>query len=268
MAKLNTNSNVYTIVYASVMVIIVAFLLAFVASSLKATQDANVERDIKGQILSSVNLRGEADVDAKYAEVITKNADGTFTANINGEEKLIVPLKGAGLWGPIWGYISVNKDGETVYGAFFNHEGETAGLGARIVEEWFQTGFNGKKIFKDNEVALGVYKAGKAPSGLSADYVVDAVTGATLTSDGVRNMIQKAIAQYADAIAAFKGGESKTCCGKGQCEMADSCATDSCANCASCDKANCASNEDCASCEKCASKKECGSCCESDNTNK
>jgi Na+-transporting NADH:ubiquinone oxidoreductase subunit C len=266
MAKLNTNSNVYTIVYASVMVIIVAFLLAFVASSLKETQDANVARDVKGQILSSVNLRGEADVDGKYAEVITENENGTFTANINGEEKLIVPLKGAGLWGPIWGYISVNKDGETVYGAFFNHEGETAGLGARIVEEWFQTGFNGKKIFKDNEVALGVYKAGKAPSNLSADYVVDAVTGATLTSDGVRNMLQKCIAQYADAIKAFKGGESKSCdakpcCGEGQCEMADSCCADSCADCAS-------SCDECDKCGACKAEKECGACCESDNTNK
>ncbi|MCR5313644.1 MAG: FMN-binding protein [Bacteroidaceae bacterium] len=260
---MNTNSNVYTIVYASVMVIIVAFLLAFVASSLKETQDANVARDVKGQILSSVNLRGEADVDGKYAEVITENENGTFTANINGEEKLIVPLKGAGLWGPIWGYISVNKDGETVYGAFFNHEGETAGLGARIVEEWFQTGFNGKKIFKDNEVALGVYKAGKAPSNLSADYVVDAVTGATLTSDGVRNMIQKCIAQYADAINAFKGGESKSCnakpcCGEEQCEKADSCCVDSCADCAS----------SCDECGACKAEKECGACCESDKTNK
>lgn len=204
MAKLNTNSNAYTIIYACVMVIIVAFLLAFVASSLKATQEANVARDVKGQILSSVNLRGVEDVDAKYAEVITENADGTFTANIDGEEKLIVPLKGAGLWGPLWGYISVNKDGETVYGAFFNHEGETAGLGARIVEEWFQTSFNGKHIFSNGEVALGVYKAGKAPATLSTDYYVDAVTGATLTSNGVNDMIQSCIAEYADAIESFK----------------------------------------------------------------
>lgn len=204
MAKLNTNSNAYTIIYASVMVIIVAFLLAFVASSLKGIQDANVARDTKGQILSSVNLRGVEDVDAKYAEVITENTDGTWTANIDGEQKLIIPLKGAGLWGPLWGYISVNKDGETVYGAFFNHEGETAGLGARIVEDWFQLLFNGKKIFNEGEVALGVYKAGKAPATLSTDYYVDAVTGATLTSNGVNDMIQSCLNEYKSAIDSFK----------------------------------------------------------------
>ncbi|MBQ0046986.1 MAG: FMN-binding protein [Prevotellaceae bacterium] len=201
---MNTNSNAYTIIYASVMVIIVAFLLAFVASSLKGIQDANVARDTKGQILSSVNLRGVEDVDAKYAEVITENTDGTWTANIDGEQKLIIPLKGAGLWGPLWGYISVNKDGETVYGAFFNHEGETAGLGARIVEDWFQLLFNGKKIFNEGEVALGVYKAGKAPATLSTDYYVDAVTGATLTSNGVNDMIQSCLKEYKSAIESFK----------------------------------------------------------------
>ncbi|MBQ0023192.1 MAG: FMN-binding protein [Prevotellaceae bacterium] len=201
---MNTNSNAYTIIYASVMVIIVAFLLAFVASSLKDIQDANVARDTKGQILSSVNLRGVEDVDAKYAEVIAENEDGTFTATIEGEQKLIIPLKGAGLWGPLWGYISVNKDGETVYGAFFNHEGETAGLGARIVEDWFQTLFNGKKIFDNGAVALGVYKAGKAPATLSSDYYVDAVTGATLTSNGVNDMIQQCLTENKDAIEAFK----------------------------------------------------------------
>jgi len=201
---LDTNSNAYTIIYACVMVVIVAFLLAFVASSLKGIQDANVARDTKGQILSSVNLRGEADVDGKYAQVITENENGTFTADIDGEKKLIVPLKGAGLWGPLWGYISINKDGETVYGAFFNHEGETAGLGARIVEDWFQELFNGKKIFNEGEVALGVYKSGKAPAGLSSDYYVDAVTGATLTSNGVNDMIQKCLADNKAAIESFK----------------------------------------------------------------
>lgn len=206
MAKLNTNSNAYTIIYASVMVIIVAFLLAFVASSLKETQEANVARDVKGQILASVNergLEGEA-VDAKYTEIITENEDGTFTANTKDGEKLIISLRGAGLWGPIWGYISVNNDGETVYGAFFNHEGETAGLGARIVEEWFQELFIGKKIYNNGEVALGVYKAGKAPATVPADCYVDAVTGATLTSNGVHDMIQACLKDKAEAIANFK----------------------------------------------------------------
>lgn len=236
------------------MVIIVAFLLAFVASALKPVQDANVERDVKGQILSSVNLRGVEDVDAKYAEVIVKNEDGTFTANTEDGEKLIIPLKGAGLWGPLWGYISVNKDGQTVYGAFFNHEGETAGLGARIVEEWFQTSFNGKTIFAGGEVALGVYKAGKAPASLSSDCYVDAVTGATLTSNGVHDMLQACIGQYKDAIVAFAGGAptaapaaKQCCCGDCQCDPCCCATGEGCKGECNCDPCQCA---DC-KCGKC-----------------
>jgi len=206
MAKLNTNSNAYTLIYASVLVIIVAFLLAFVASALKPTQDANVALDTKKQILSALNIRDCADPDAKYNEVITEGQldSPVLRANVDGEEKLVVAVKGAGLWGPLWGWVSINKDGQTVYGTFFNHESETAGLGARIKEQWFQDGFQGKQIFQDGKVALGVYKQGKAPSTLPADYYVDAVTGATLTSNGVNDMIQKCLTDNQGAIEAFK----------------------------------------------------------------
>ncbi len=189
------------------MVIIVAFLLAFVASSLKPTQDKNVALDTKKQVLASLNIRDCADVESEYAKVLgdqDQNAE-TLTANVDGEEKLVIKVKGAGLWGPIWGWISINKDGETVYGTYFNHEGETAGLGARITEQWFQDEFQGKKIFEGDNVALGVYKSGKAPAGLSTeDYVVDAVTGATLTSNGVNDMIQQGLSSKKDAIESFK----------------------------------------------------------------
>ncbi len=207
MAKMNTNSNAYTIIYASVMVIIVAFLLAFVASSLKPIQDKNVALDTKKQVLASLNIRDCADVESTYAEVLGNQDQNEeiLNANVNGEEKLVIKVKGAGLWGPIWGWISVNKDGETVYGTYFNHEGETAGLGARITEQWFQDGFQGKKIFENGDVALGVYKSGKAPAGLSVeDHVVDAITGATLTSNGVNDMIQQGLSSKKDAIESFK----------------------------------------------------------------
>ncbi|MBQ9640169.1 MAG: FMN-binding protein [Bacteroidaceae bacterium] len=206
---MNTNSNAYTIIYASVLVIIVAFLLAFVASALRPTQDANVALDTKKQILSALNIRdlSNAEAEAKYSEVITSGElnSPTLTANVDGEEKLIVAVKGAGLWGPLWGWVSINKDGQTVYGTFFNHESETAGLGARIKEQWFQDEFQGKKIYgADGNVALGVYKKGKAPATLSADNYVDAVTGATLTSNGVNDMIQKCLTDNQGAIEAFK----------------------------------------------------------------
>ena len=208
MAKLNTNSNVYTIVYACILVIIVAFLLAFVASALKPTQDANVALDTKKQILASLNIRNvdNASSEVIYDEVITSGElnSPTLTANVDGEEKLIVAMKGAGLWGGLWGWISINKDGQTVYGSFFNHESETAGLGARITEQWFQDSFKGKIIFDaQGNAILGVYKKGKAPATLSADSYVDAVTGATLTSNGVSDMIQKCFTENKAAIDAF-----------------------------------------------------------------
>lgn len=206
MAKLNTNSNAYTIIYASVLVVIVAFLLAFVASALKETQDKNVALDTKKQILSALNLRDCADPEAEWAKVLGEQSQDAevLEANIDGEQKLVVKVKGAGLWGPIWGWVAIDKDGETVYGTFFNHEGETAGLGALIKENKFQDSFKGKKIFADGNVALGVYKSGKAPATLSTDNYVDAVTGATLTSNGVNDMLQAGLAEKQAEIEAFK----------------------------------------------------------------
>jgi len=211
MAKLNTNGNVYTIVYAAVMVIIVAFLLAFVASALKETQDKNVALDTKKQILAALNIRDCEDADAKYNEVVAPgdlNRD-TLTAVVDGQEKLIVKVKGAGLWGGIWGWVSINKDGKTVFGTFFNHESETAGLGARIKDDQsFQDAFQNKQIFDESgNVALSVLKKGKEGN-LSKEYVVEAVTGATLTSNGVNDMIQAGLKKYADVIKAFAGGET------------------------------------------------------------
>ncbi|MBQ7686796.1 MAG: FMN-binding protein [Bacteroidaceae bacterium] len=208
---MNTNGNVYTIVYAAVMVIIVAFLLAFVASALKETQDKNVALDTKKQILAALNIRDCEDADAKYNEVVAPgdlNRD-TLTAVVDGQEKLIVRVKGAGLWGGIWGWVSINKDGKTVFGTFFNHESETAGLGARIKDDQsFQDAFQNKQIFDaDGNVALSVLKKGKEGN-LSQEYVVEAVTGATLTSNGVNDMIQAGQKKYADVIKAFAGGET------------------------------------------------------------
>ncbi|MBQ8737082.1 MAG: FMN-binding protein [Bacteroidaceae bacterium] len=234
MAKLNTNSNVYTIVYASVMVIIVAFLLAFVASALKEKQDANVAIDKKSQILASLNIRNVAteNVEAEYSKIVIADPiygatvdmiaekDGFKVANkdikadnrplyvceVEGTTKYVVPVKGAGLWGGISGYIALNDDCETVYGTYFTHESETAGLGARITEEWFQTSFNGKKIFaNDNqeEVMLSVVKKGKEGT-LSKENFVDGVTGATLTCNGVDVMIKDGIKLYIDVIKSLK----------------------------------------------------------------
>jgi len=190
--KLNTNSNAYIIIYSAVLVVIVAFLLAFVYQALKPMQDANVALDVKKQILYSLNIRDldGAEAEAKYAEVVKVereiNGQKVYECQIDGKEILVASLKGMGLWGGISGYLAINGD-NTVYGAYFNHESETAGLGAEIKDsqEW-QEKFIGKKIFDDNgNVVLSVVKKVE-----DAAAQVDCVTGATLTSNGVDAMIK------------------------------------------------------------------------------
>lgn len=197
---MKTNSNTYTIIYSAILVVVVAFLLAFVSQALKARQDANVALDVKKQILNSLNLRGlsDDDAEAKYSEVVLseEQVDGNkyYVCKVDGQTKYVFPLKGMGLWGAIYGYLSVNDDKQTVFGAYFTHDSETAGLGAEIKDsrEW-QEKFIGKKLFKDGEdgIALSVIKKVEDPT-----TQVDAVTGATLTSDGVSLMLQKSLEQY------------------------------------------------------------------------
>lgn len=198
---MKTNSNSYTIVYSIVIVVIVAFLLAFVSSSLREKQEANVALDIQKQILNSLNLRNldnEA-ASAKYKEVVkeTKEQNGLkyYICEVDGRKKTVYTVKGMGLWGGISGFVAVNDDNNTIYGVYFNHEGETAGLGAEIKDnvKW-QEKFRGKKIHKDGQdgIQLGVVKGAQ----VSDPNNVDAVTGATLTSNGVDDMLKKGLANF------------------------------------------------------------------------
>ena len=208
--KLNTNNNAYIIAYSCVMVIIVAFLLAFVSSVLKDRQEVNVALDKKKQILAALNIRdlSDSDSDAKYSEVVVDDAAfklnsadykagnyKIYTCKVNGETKYVVPVYGMGLWGPIWGYIAVNADGNTIYGAYFNHESETAGLGAEIKDsKAWQDKFIGKKIYApDGTPALKVVKSSELKN---PESEVDGITGATLTSVGVSDMLQDGFKKY------------------------------------------------------------------------
>lgn len=198
MSKLNTNSNAYIIIYSSILVIVVAFLLAFIFKALKPMQDANVALDQKKQILYSLNIRGldGHEAEAKYAEVVkeekTENGQTVYLCNVDGEDVCVFAMKGMGLWGGISGFVAIHdQDGPTVYGAYFNHESETAGLGAEIKDsQAWQEKFIGKKVFKDgnDDVALSVVKKVEDP-----ETQVDCVTGATLTSNGVNDMIHEGL---------------------------------------------------------------------------
>ncbi len=229
--KLNTNANSYTIVYAAVIVIIVAFLLAFVSSILKQRQENNVALDKKKQILAALNLRDLDDTKASelYSTYIIKDnviddsnkivAEGSkggeatgfklnsadakqgklalYICNVDGKTKYVIPVYGMGLWGPISGYIAINDDKNTIYGAYFNHESETAGLGAEIKDnKAWQDQFIGKKIMLPNDpshIALQVVKKSDVKN---PTVQCDAVTGATLTSNGVSEMLQECLGKY------------------------------------------------------------------------
>ena len=224
---MNKQSNVYTVVYASVMVIVVAAVLAFTAMSLKDKQQENIQVDKMKQILSSIGVEATAETaQAEYSKYITStlvlNSNGVevdgnaFDVNVaaqvklsaeerllpvfvatlaDGSTKYIIPMYGAGLWGPSWGYISLDDNGSTIYGAYFAHQGETPGLGAEIDKPAFSGQFVGKEFFKEGEFkAITVEKAGQKPLN-GADYV-DAITGGTITSQGVSAMIGNSFAPY------------------------------------------------------------------------
>ncbi len=234
--KLNTNSNVYTVVYAAILVIVVAFLLAFVSSALKDTQEANVENDTKGQILtalridkSHVNVEQAFQANVKdmlfqdgqlvpyegkfltaYGTEIKNGNLHVFVASTDDGTKYVIPVTGRGLWGGLWGYIALNEDLATVYGAYFYHESETAGLGARIGEADFRDRFRSKQVFAQGsqDIALTVVKAGSVKNEANE---VDGVTGATLTSKGVAAMVSDGLAVYKSFIET----------GGGSCQTAD-----------------------------------------------
>lgn len=208
MAKLDTNSNVYTIIYATVIVVIVALLLAVVSSALKPKQQANIQLDTRKQILSSLNLdlKGQ-NVDAMYEQMIRIDTLG-FTTDKAGNEvpqivyvatlkdgatKYIVPMHGAGLWGAIWGYIALNEDKSTIFGTYFNHASETPGLGGEITTKEFQHRFIDKHV-----VAEGALKMIEIVKGDATDEQVAAISGATITSKGVEAMINTTLDSYKD----------------------------------------------------------------------
>lgn len=118
-----------------------------------------------------------------------------FVCERDGKTYYVIPMVGTGLWGPIWGYIALESDMSTVYGATFDHKGETPGLGAEIKQTGFEQAFSGDKIFDENGnfVSIKVVKGGAAPDD---EHGVDAITGGTITSNGVTNMLENTLGVY------------------------------------------------------------------------
>ena len=225
---MNKQSNVYTTIYIIVLVLVVGTALAAISLALKPRQQQNEDNDKRRQILAAVHLTPAADEVAadfeKYiVEQLVVNSKGepiegdAFTVNMaeqiklpdaerqlpvfvcrmtDGSDKYILPAYGAGLWGPIWGYIAIDSDGPTIYGTYFAHEGETPGLGAEIEKPAFTDQFNQNlHLFKDGKfLPVEVVKGGVAPAN-GADYV-NGISGGTITSKGVSTMLDNCLTPY------------------------------------------------------------------------
>jgi len=216
---MNRNGNTYTVLYAAIMVILVATILASISMALKPRQVRNAEIEKKQNILASVNIESTvANAEAVYAEKI-KNE---YVVNVKGEQvegdafntdlkkerakadndmllpvfecqtedglKYVIPVYGAGLWGPIWGFIALNDDLNTIYGANFDHQGETPGLGAEISTNMFEQPFVGKKLFDDTGKLVSIIVA-KVGQEAPAEHKVDGISGGTITSKGLEKML-------------------------------------------------------------------------------
>ena len=241
---INKNSNLYIITYTVVMVVIVGALLAFLATSLKGKQDANVLNEQKVSI-----MRAFGEAEANFDEVVTigRLTAGEFTEVVDeavvaevfdmlgnrkalseaednlpifkmekdGATKFVLPIVGKGLWGDIWGYVSLlqTTDNVEITGIVMDHAGETPGLGAEIATDKVQKAFEGKKLYNaEGEFAVRMQKGGA-----QNEYQVDAITGGTKTCDGVNAMLATSIGKYesflrATAVEAEADVEACDCC--------------------------------------------------------
>ena len=224
---MDRNGNAYTFIFAIIMVVIIAAGLAFTATTLKPLQAENVKNEKMQNILSTIGVVASRDeASEKFGEYIQEELaltiDGSvdkevdaFTLELNKEIKkpgdkqhypvyvakkdgktlYVIPLYGAGLWNALWGYIALKDDKNTIVGASFDHAGETPGLGAEINQYWFEDQYIGKTIFDENNnfVSVKAVKGGAKPGDM---HGVDAISGGTITSDGVSDMIEERLEHY------------------------------------------------------------------------
>ena len=249
---MNTNSNLYTVIYTTLIVVVVAAVLAFVSQSLKGKQEANEKADTISQMMTAAQFGAKAEFQKmgnkavldKYAQEIsqafTVNTKGQKVRDLDlnkvyspselkkqnynikgqGEAELpvfifkngitVVPVYGAGLWGPVWGYLAFQQDGKTIAGAYFDHESETAGLGAKIKDDpEFQHEFVGEQAAFEGADQQDLTKSrvfeivkGGAPKNADGTSVIDdkidAITGATMTSQGLEKAIDAWLGAYSN----------------------------------------------------------------------
>ena len=238
---MNTNSNTYTVIYSIILVVVVAAVLAFAAMFLKPTQDANVKKDTISQILTAATVEAGADILATYQEnieaAVLVDAEGNKVGELNvadcevydnselkrqitAEPKAlpvyifkngitVVPCYGAGLWGPIWGYVGFEKDLNTIKAVCFGHKGETPGLGAKIADEpSFAEAFVGKTVGKGDIL----FEIVKPANRQTENNGVDAISGATITSQALGKTLNQWFGFYKNYFEKNVASCCNECC--------------------------------------------------------
>ena len=225
---MNRQSNSYTIIYSVILVLVTGVALSMVYQFLRPKQLDNIADDKRLQILAAamiipengstvvdvydkyitdsffVNAQGDrvkediapfdADIAAESKKSPGERLLPVFLCSLDSGVKYIIPVYGAGLWGPIWGYVAFDSNGDTIYGAYFAHQGETPGLGAEIEKEPFRKQFEGKNVFENGHfTSVAVVKSGHEPSDRAW---VHAVSGGTVTSTGVSKMLSESLSPY------------------------------------------------------------------------
>lgn len=221
---MNKQGNTYTFIYSVILVVVVAALLSVISLSLQPLQNENRQNEKRQNILSAIHISSTAqnsaelfnqyikeqfivndkgeriegkafdvNIEKQYSIPVNRRELPVFVAEVDGAVKYILPVYGAGLWGPIWGYISLDADKTTIYGTFFDHQGETPGLGAEITTPAFNNQFQNKQIFSgDQLVSILVKKGGNA----TGKNEVDAISGGTITSKGVESILRNYLTYY------------------------------------------------------------------------
>lgn len=227
---MNKNSNLYIVVYSTVMVVVVATLLAVAALSLQSRQQANMLGEKKQAILSSLGASTE-----NYDEFITSKVLNVEGAEVEGNAldllfdlkgafengtypifeakngRVVIPVYGSGLWGPVWGYLALEPDMNTVAGIVLDHAGETPGLGAEIATPKHQAQYQGKTIFEGEElVAITLKKGGATEANIQ--HEVDAISGGTKTCDGVSAMLLNSLTNYLPYLKAHIASATECAC--------------------------------------------------------
>lgn len=187
-------SNTYIFLYITALVVVIAVVLTLVSTGLKPRRDRNKEAEKCQQILRAaghdIDRSKAVEAFSNLAVPLTDDGRQYRVVCSDGTSGIAIRLDGKGLWGPVWGYAVLTDDATTIKGVTFDHKSETPGLGAKITDEVFQNSFKGKKLYdKDgNFVSVRVLKAGRDPE-VAAENRVDAISGATITSRGVDEMM-------------------------------------------------------------------------------